>query len=849
MVEIPQTLINKLAPLGPHFIRVAKHGKEPLDQNWPQNPLEANDPKLQAWLKENGNYGVVAGYGLMILETDIPELQEVAKAKLPETFTVLSPGHQGWHLYYISSIDKPIRLRDEKGESVGEVQGPGKMVLGPGSIHPNGGVYKILFDRPFAQVTREQLVEALKPWIIPDREINLVEALALHEQKQSNIDLSILQVVPLFGLQKQGDEYYGPHPVHGSRNGHNFWVNPSKNCWHCFRHKTGGGPLLWLAVEEGIINCEDAGPGVLRGETFKKVLEKAREKGYIKNGETVKPKKTRKVEAEKEEKKKQVMKDSGQIADGCFEAIYHDGSPMFLTLVKNSEEFSIVESIEVNGEEFIPKDIKHMPYEPYGYFEGAVPNREELFWKVRAEFETFIDVESIWRDVLSACVLLTYHQQKLQTVPYIFLYGDNESGKSTVLQMLKFLCYRPMYGVTIPSADLYGYLEDSDGIGCILEDEIQGIHQDTDKIKIYKAGYKQGAVVPRTIITQHDRIIKYYNTFCFKACASEQIPQVKGFNERFLFIPMVEGFPKKEWADITKEDLDRLHNLRNMLLKWRMLTREWEFPDVQTSFKGRLKELWKPILQISHDLTTYDNLFNFVKDQQNERLSGKQNTLEGHIVKVVTEIYNQAKEPVECIPFQTIWLELASDLDGKVDDKKPHVMDTSEFFQVTKNKVGYRLREILSGKTRVLREKDVNGNWVSAKGYEFDVTKLSRVAKKYGYELVTKLPSLPSSEGAQAPESMEKDRGNNVEKEPHTPPQLGKVSNLVTNENLVAKPVYIYKHVIPAEPCELCGLLAVEWEIRTQEGNVIRRCNTCFVKMRKTMVVEWKEEEEGERRD
>jgi hypothetical protein len=284
MVEIPQTLINKLAPLGPHFCLVEARGKSPDvgGKEWQKHPLNADDPKLLQWLEKGGNYGVICGYGLTIVETDIPELQEVAKAKLPETFTVLSPGHQGWHLYYVSSLDKPIRLRDEKGESVGEVQGPGKMVLGPGSVHPNGKVYKIVNDRPLAQVTREQLVEALKPWVIPDKEIDLAEALARQERKQSNIDLDILQVVPLAGLHKQGDEYYGSHPVHGSDTGHNFWVNPSKNCWHCFRHKTGGGPLLWLAVEEGIIRCEDAGPGVLRGEVFKRVFKVAIEKGYIK---------------------------------------------------------------------------------------------------------------------------------------------------------------------------------------------------------------------------------------------------------------------------------------------------------------------------------------------------------------------------------------------------------------------------------------------------------------------------------------------------------------------------------------------------------------------------------------
>jgi hypothetical protein len=481
----------------------------------------------------------------------------------------------------------------------------------------------------------------------------------------------------------------------------------------------------------------------------------------------------------KEKPKKKQLKDSGITADGCFEAIYNDGKPAFL--LRNSDASSIVESLEIDGEVFYPKEARHIPYEPYGYFAGTVPNRDELFWKVRNEFDTWVDVEHDWKDVLAATTMLTYHQEKLRTVPYIFLYGDNESGKSTVLYVQKSLCYRPLCGVTIPSADLYGYLEDCDGIGCILEDEVQGIHKEIDKMKIYKAGYKAGAVVPRTLITQNDRIIKYYRTFCFKTCASEQIPQVKGFNERFLFIPMVEGSPQKEWADLSRQDAERLRNLRNMLLKWRMAAREWELPDVQMPFKGRLKELWKPILQISHGLTVYESLSSFAKSQIAERLSGKQSTLEGHIVKVVVDLYNRERQVNLHIPFHTVWTELRLDLDGKLDDKKPHMMDTPEFFQVTKNKVGYRLREVLSGESNPIREKDAEGNETVVKAYIFDPEKLKRIAKKYGYELVTKLPSLPSSESVKATESMEEDHENNVKKGVDTPLELGKLSNSVTS--------------------------------------------------------------------
>jgi hypothetical protein len=495
----------------------------------------------------------------------------------------------------------------------------------------------------------------------------------------------------------------------------------------------------------------------------------------------------------KKRKTKPIYRDSGFADQGYFEAIYHNLKPYFL--VANDKHFSLHETVTLDKKTFTPKDTQRIPYDPYGYFEGKMPSREELFWRVRDEFRTFIDLEPIWIDVLSASVLLSYQQEKLQTVPYLFVYGDNESGKSTVLQLLKSLCYRPMYGVTIPSADIYGYLEDVNSIGCVLEDEIQGINKDTDKIKIYKAGYKKGAVVPRTLITQHDRIIKYYNTFCLKAVAGEKIPTVKGFLERFVLISMIEGYPEKEWADITQEDTLRLHELRNTLLKWRMLTRDWELPNPDVSMRGRLKEIWKPLLQVTHGLTIYDTLAKFVDNQKNERLSTKQNTLEGHIVKVVVNLFNAAIEDKGYLAFHSIWLALADDLEGKIDENKPHVMDTSEFFKVSKHKVGYRLREVLSGKSKTVREGEEH-----FKAYEFDQEKLSRIAKKYGYELVTKLPLSPISEGMRASIPKTDSPKKNVEekhkKHAYTPSENRDISDTVTKNDEIFKVVTV---------CSLCN--------------------------------------------
>jgi hypothetical protein len=498
--------------------------------------------------------------------------------------------------------------------------------------------------------------------------------------------------------------------------------------------------------------------------------------------------------------------------EGSFEAIYHDGQPMFLVRTKNG--FSVLESVTNQGHKVIPKEVGEFPYVPYGYVEATVPSREDLFWRARDEFGLFLDVEGVYKDFLAGCVLLSYQQEQVKTVPYAYFFGDNESGKTVALTLLSLLCYRPLFGVTIPAADLYGYLDDSDSPGTILEDEIQGLWKDLDKSKIYKAGYKQGATIPRTFILERKRFIKYFRCFCFKACAAEEMPRVKGLLERFIFIPMVEGFPSKDWADVDEEDMRRIMELRNILLKWRLATRlEWSLPEVELPVKGRLKELGKPIIQVVSGLTVESSLRQFLERLQTERMKEKANTLEGHLVKVVVDLYPKGQP----IPFSEIWDALVTELEGKLDDKKPNRMDTPEFWLVTKQKIGYRLREVLNGKKKTYRKPE-GVVWA----YEFDQDKFIRIAKKYGFDIVSKLESLASSEGVTAAETMEKDHQNNVEKPVTTPLEATKLSNSLT------KVVDLPKAEVHQDNCAKCGQWrTLCYQVETYQGEWGHVCQDC----------------------
>ncbi len=95
---------------------------------------------------------------------------------------------------------------------------------------------------------------------------------------------------------------------------------------------------------------------------------------------------------------------------------------------------------------------------------------------------------------------------------------------------------------------------------------------------------------------------------------------------------------------------------------------------------------------------------------------------------------------------------------------------------------------------QVAHEKDSEGNWVSARGFSFDTEKLKRIARKYGYDFATFATFVHSSEGVQAPKSMEKTGENNVENSPGTLPlNVANVAN-VANQTLLTPPSNISKN-------------------------------------------------------
>lgn len=128
---------------------------------------------------------------------------------------------------------------------------------------------------------------------------------------------------------------------------------------------------------------------------------------------------------------------------------------------------------------------------------------------------------------------------------YLLFVGDNDTGKSNVLLVFYYLDYRPLFDTSITPANIYNFLNSiEEGQGIILEDEIDNIEEQDEKMKIYKVGYKTGTKISRMYDTSSSsnssnsvKSQKGYFTFCFKVFSAEKQARnsrSKGFVERLL---------------------------------------------------------------------------------------------------------------------------------------------------------------------------------------------------------------------------------------------------------------------------------------------------------------------------
>lgn len=285
-------------------------------------------------------------------------------------------------------------------------------------------------------------------------------------------------------------------------------------------------------------------------------------------------------------------------------------------------------------------------------------NPQTLFYMIKYQWKRYVNESDIHLSLCAADCIFTIFQDRIGITHYLFFVADTEAGKSSNLHLFARLAYRAFMGIDISTANIYRfYGKEYAGIGTLIEDEIDDLDDQHEKLKMYKSGYTKGFKVPKNEKTSDS--VGYdqegYNLFGFKAFAAERRPvshKAKGFNERTIEMRCGFGLVDYDIADVINDEtnptyrmlLAELNSLRNRLLIYRLLHYFDVIPDLPTDLKGREKQIWKPLLRLFNRpdcKATFDNLQEVVKYYISEYREKKKNT---HTAFLVDLIRNLIKE-------------------------------------------------------------------------------------------------------------------------------------------------------------------------------------------------------------
>ncbi|KAA2283745.1 hypothetical protein [Candidatus Nitrosocosmicus sp. SS] len=350
--------------------------------------------------------------------------------------------------------------------------------------------------------------------------------------------------------------------------------------------------------------------------------------------------------------------------------------------------------------EYLSKDYSFSSIDEINFYikRASKETLDSLFVKTKNIWKKYFDTDKKTLDLCAADTIFTYFQDKLGMTHYLFFVGDNNTGKSNALSVLEQLAYRPLKDVNISPANIYNFLgQEEEGQGIILEDEIDDIEEQPEKMKIYKSGYTRGSKVTRMYDSSASGVNKSkpqkrFNTYSFKAYTSERQPgfyKAKGFVERIFPIQCTAGNPLFDILEVVNDAGDKkykklireLEDLRKLLLIFRVMHYDEPIPDLNLSIKNREKQLCKPLIRLFQDTNVLkdilDSLSKFIADKRNRKL----NSLDSFIYSIVKDL---AKENNGYrLTNEDIW-EIVCTLPGNAIPSKPHSYQTNEFGTVSK---------------------------------------------------------------------------------------------------------------------------------------------------------------------
>ena len=248
IVEIPDELKKEEFA----FVLVEPRGKKAVEIGWTTKIHRFDDPILLSHLARGGNYGVLCGYNnLVVVDFDDTDVQAEVCQNLPDTLTILT-GSGKLHKYFHCDIITPFNVNNSAGERVADIQGKGRQVIAPNSIHPNGNIYSIVDASPIANIEYAELKALFTRWDVDapkDKEWSQIKSAPSPILELIKAKLPVSQLLQSYNIPISRNPT--TCPLHSSKGGKCLSFDDLKGLWHCFHCNKGGSVFDLYMLKEG----------------------------------------------------------------------------------------------------------------------------------------------------------------------------------------------------------------------------------------------------------------------------------------------------------------------------------------------------------------------------------------------------------------------------------------------------------------------------------------------------------------------------------------------------------------------------------------------------------------------
>ena len=337
--------------------------------------------------------------------------------------------------------------------------------------------------------------------------------------------------------------------------------------------------------------------------------------------------------------------DFRQLDDGSrLELIEDPADPTKTKLaVFDGVQVQLVSQFEYHGNIFVPivresdglGDIV-LPHAPNPYL-----STEEILLRIVHLFESCISIDPSYLNVLAVFVLYSWFADQLQPPVYLLITGPSESGKTTVLEVMRLLCRRSLLVGEITAAAILDVCSRFTPTLMIDENDWEGDRSSRILRKQLRTGTSGHLLAKRLHKTQ--------KAFGAKILSSSELPDDPALRSRCVHIPMF----KDNRVDLHKpwdpEIVNAADDLQGSLLQLRLEKYEsiaWRLVPGAEQLRPRSRDLLGSLsAALPKESTAEKSLLDFFRDVHNPStrnlLSPAQNAVVAALFKFV-HLYPEA---------------------------------------------------------------------------------------------------------------------------------------------------------------------------------------------------------------